>query len=171
MMHREIIAKRKVPVIVITLTVLTIFLYISEAIERSNLNRHILGRIFNWTLVVLTLALIFREIRSCRQSYKHAIIADKLIINRITSREEKNLESIKISDILYIGKRVDIPKKYAAIRRCKSYLCNRIGDDVYYCIYNNDNKVKKIKFQPSDLFIKRIIKHGRLACNMNNKIN
>lgn len=166
MMHREIVAKKRVPVITMILFSITAILYLAEAIERSKYNKHIIGYIFNATLVVITVALVAKEIRSCFVSYKYAVIADKLIINLIVNKEEKNLESIRMSDVVYIGEKSNIPKEYQFTIKCKKYLCNRIGAKSYYCIYKNGNKFEKIKFQPSDKFIGKIINHGKLKCEL-----
>ena len=168
-MHREIVAKKRVPVIAMILFSITAILYLAEAIERSKYNQHIIGHIFNGTLVVITVVLILKEIRSCFVSYKYAVIADKLIINLISNKEEKNLESIRMSDVVYIGEKSDMPKEYQFTIKCKKYLCNRIGAKSYYCIFKNGNKLEKIKFQPSDKFINKIIRHGELKCNLTRK--
>ena len=166
MMHREIIAKKRVPAIVVVLFTVTAMLYLAEAIERSKYNRHIIGNIVNIALVLITIILIIKEVKSCSVSYKYAIIADKLIINLIRNKEEKNLESIKMSDILYIGEKSLMPKEYQFLRKSKRYLCNRIFSKSYYCVYKSGNNIERIKFQPSDKFISRIIKHGELKCRL-----
>ena len=164
MMHREIVAKKRVPVIAMILFSITAILYLVEVIERSKYNKHMIGYIFNAILLVMTVFLIAKEVKSCFISYKYAVIADKLIINSISNREEKNLESIRMSDVVYIGEKSEIPKEYQISIKCKKYLCNRIGAKSYYCIYKKGNGYEKIKFQPSDKFINKIIRHGKLKC-------
>lgn len=162
MMHREIITKRKVPVIILSLLFITVVLYIAEAIEKSKYNNNTVGSIINILLLTFTIIILLREFISCKMSYKHAIIGDKLIINRINFRKEENLESIKISDIIYIGTKSGIPKEYLVAEKCKSYLCDRLEKKSYYCIYKHNNKINKIKFQPSDLFIEKVNKYAKL---------
>lgn len=99
-------------------------------------------------------------------SYKYAVIADKIIINSINSKEEKNLEDIRMSDILYIGDKSSIPRKYLFTLRTKKYLCNRVGVKLYYCICKNGDGIQKIKFQPSEKFVSKIIKCGGLKCDL-----
>lgn len=169
MIHREIVAKKRVPVITMILFSITVILYLSEAVERSKYNQHIIGYIFNGVLVVAALILIVIEVKSCFVSYKYAVIADKLIINLISKREEKNLKSIRMSDVIYIGEKADMPKEYQFVKKSKKYLCNRIGAKSYYCVYKNGDKIEKIKFQPSDKFINKIIKHGKLQCKIDNR--
>lgn len=166
MMHREIVAKKKIPAITMILFLITAILYMAEGVERSKLNNSIIGQVLNVFLIILTLALIFIEIRSCCVSYKYSIIADKLIINLVSNKEIKTLKSIKMSDILYIGKKTNMPKEYLLYKKAKSYLCNRVNGNYYYCIYKNGDKVEKIKFQPSDKFISRILRHGELKCDL-----
>ncbi|MDZ7548175.1 hypothetical protein GNF67_15710 [Clostridium perfringens] len=71
-----------------------------------------------------------------------------------------------MSDILYIGEKSLMPKEYQFLRRSKRYLCNRIFSKSYYCVYKSGNNIERIKFQPSDKFISRIIKHGELKCRL-----
>ena len=166
MMHREVIARKKVSVISISVVLITVVLYISQAIKMAGLDNHKVGYLIKSLLVVFTVVILLKELKSCGLAYKHSIIAGKLIINKISLKEEKNLESIKIQDILYIGKKCEIPKEYSSIRSYKKYLCNRIGNDIYCCVYKSGNKIKKFNFQPSRSFIERIIKHGALSCKL-----
>lgn len=168
MMHREVVVRRKVPVIAISLLVITMVLYLSEGIELIGWEDHVLGDILNTTLLLFTSIIVLKEVRSCSLAYKYEIIADKLIVNRINSKNEKNMESIRICDIVYVGKKCEIPKDYISIKNNRNYLCNIIGEESYYCIYKDDGKVFKFSFQPSDKFIQRIIKHSCL-CNHNYK--
>ncbi len=165
-MHREVVVKRRIPVIAMILFLITAILYVIEAVERSKYNQHLIGYTFNVALMVIALVLITREMRNLSVSYKHAVIADKLIINLIKNKEEKNLESIRISDVLFIGEKSDMPKEYQSSKRTRSYLCNRIVTKSYYCVYRNGDKIEKVKFQPSDNFISKIIKHGELKCKL-----
>lgn len=166
MMHREIVAKKKIPTIAMILFSITAILYIAEAIERSKFNNNIIGDILNIGLIIVTLLLILIEIKSCCISYKYSIIADKLIINLVKNKEQKNLKSIRMSDILYIGKKSNMPREYHFHKRTKSYLCNRMSGNYYYCIYKNGEKIEKIKFQPSEKFINRVLRHGELKCKL-----
>ena len=43
MMHREVVAKKRVPVIATILFMITVILYLAEAVERSKYNEHIIG--------------------------------------------------------------------------------------------------------------------------------
>lgn len=166
MMHRELVAKKKIPAITMILFSITAILYIAEGIERSKFNNNIIGHALNFILIAITLILISIEIKSCSISYKYSIIADKLIINLVSTKEVKTLKSIKMSDILYIGKKTNMPKEYLLYKKSKTYLCNRINGKYYYCVYKNGDKIEKIKFQPSEKFINRILRHGELKCKL-----
>lgn len=161
MMHREIVERKKVKVITILLLAVTMVLYISQGIKLAGLDNYFLGDLLNGILLVLIVFFIIKEIRSFSLAYKYSIIADKLIINRIRSREERNLESIKISDILYIGKKSEIPKKYNRVKGSNSYLCNRMSYQTYCCIYQKGDTISRFNFQPSNSFIERVLKHGK----------
>lgn len=165
MIHREVISRKRVRGLTMILLIVTAILYLSEAIERLKYNANIVYT-FKGALILVTIILILREIKSCTVAYRYSVIANKLIINLVNGKEEKTLESIKISDVLYLGERASMPREYQFIKGQKKYLCNRIGKNSYYCIFKNGDKIKKIKFQPSDKFICRIIKHGELKCNL-----
>lgn len=166
MIHREIVAKKKIPVITMILFSITAILYMAEGVERSKLSNSIIGHVINFTLIIVSIVLISLEVRSCFIYYKYSIIADKLIINLVNNKDIKTLKSIKMCDILYIGKKSNIPKEYLSYRKTKNYLCNRINGKYYYCVYKNGDKIEKIKFQPSDKFINRVLRHGELKCNL-----
>lgn len=160
MMHREVVARRKVPVIAILLLVTTVVLYLPEGIELIGWDDDVIGETLNTIILIFAAAIILKEIMGCSLSYKYAIVSDKLIVNKIKFKNEDNLESIKISDILYIGKKSEIPRIYSAIKNKKNYLCNIIGYETYYCIYKSGENISKFSFQPSNIFIQRIVKHS-----------
>lgn len=166
MMHREIVVKKRVPVIYMVLFSITILLYLGKIIEKTKYNQQLVGNVLDFILVLIAVYLIFKEIISCSISYKYSIIADKLIINAVTKKRENNLESIKISNILYLGNKENIPKEYSRLIKHKSYTCNILGEKNFYCIYIKNNKIRKIKFQPSQRFIEKIINSGELKCDL-----
>ena len=148
MMHREIVVRKKAPVIAISLVIITCMLYIHEGlkfIKFESIN----------TLKLCNILILLREILSCSISYKYAVIADKLIVNKIFRSNERNLASVKISDIEYIG-----PKSYAPKGiKCKSvgsFVCNLFGKSTCTCIYKRDNQYYRFSFEPSSKFICRI---------------
>ena len=52
------------PVITTILLTLTVVLYLAEAIERSKFKDHVMGNVFNGTLVIITLLLIAKKKRT-----------------------------------------------------------------------------------------------------------
>lgn len=166
MMHKEVVVKKRAPVIYTVLFSITILLYLSEAIERTKYNEQLLGYLVDSILLIIAVYLTIREVRSCYISYKYSVIADKLIINSMTNKSEKNLESIKMSNILYIGNKANMPKEYHGVFRNKNYTCNRMGNKNFYCIYKYKDDIRKIKFQPSEVFIDKILKYGDLKCSL-----
>lgn len=168
MMHREVVGTRKLPVIAILLLLTTIVLYVYEIIELIGLKDNVIGRTLSTTILIVATIIALKKLTSCSLSYKYQIIGDKLIVNKIKSKNEENLESINICDIVYIGKKSGVPKSYLSIKHSRSYLCNIIGEETYCCIYKKSENLSKFTFQPSDKFIQRIIKHSCI-CNINDK--
>lgn len=158
MMHREIVARKKMPVIVLVLFVITFMLYAQEGLKFIDFHSNKTLTICKIALAVLAILIIIREFISCTVSYKYALIANKLIVNKIFSKEEKNLASVKISDIVYIGKKNGQPKKYDA-KAIGNYTCDKLKIDQCCCIYKIKENYYKFYFQPSDCFIKRVEKN------------
>lgn len=168
MMHREIVARKKAHVIVLVLFVITFMLYAQEGLKFIDFHSNKTLTICKIALAVLTILIIIREFISCTVSYKYALIANKLIINKIFSKEEKNLASIKISDIVYIGKKNGQPKEYDA-KSIGNYTCDKLKIDQYCCVYKLKENYYKFYFQPSDCFIKRVERHLKSIKNNDTK--
>lgn len=155
MMHREVITKRKVPVITVGVLSLTIILYINEYISMVNTLNYSTKRTMFCGLILLSVIVIIRLLSSCNVSYKYSLIGDKLIINKIKSASDKNVESIKLKDIVYIGKKKDLPKAYKGVK-LKKYICNKLQGDEVVCVYNVNNEYSKFIFQPSSSLREKI---------------
>lgn len=158
MMHKEIIERRKAPVIALVLLIITIMLYLHEGLKFVHFDSHNTIKICNIALVVITIYIIFKEVISCGTAYKHAVIANKLIINKISKRQEKNLSSIKISDIVYLGKRNEQPKKYDA-KHIGNYTFDKFSMTAYCCVYKVEDSYYKFYFKPSECFINKVRRH------------
>ncbi|MDQ0149767.1 hypothetical protein ACFO6R_10305 [Eubacterium multiforme] len=158
MMHKEIVGRKKAPVIAIVFFVLTFMLYAQEGLKFIDFNNYRMLFVCKVAVSVLAIAIIIREFISCKISYKYALIANKLIVNKIFSREEKNLASIKISDIVYLGKKNGQSKKYDA-KSIGNYTCDKLKVGQYCCVYKIKENYYKFYFQPSERFIKRIEKN------------
>lgn len=155
MMHKEIVAKKKAPVIGIALFVITFMLYAQEALKIIDFSSRKTLLLCKLIIALIAVLVIIREFLKCKVSYKYALIANKLIVNKIFSNDEKNLTSIKISDIVYLGKKGKQPKNIEA-KLVGSYGCNKLKFEQCCCIYKVDNNYYKFYFQPSECFINRV---------------
>ena len=157
MMHKEVVARKRTHVIAITLLLITCMIYLYQGINALDLKNKGILQACNFIVTLATIFMILREYNSCKISYKYSIIGDKLIINRFYRNKEENLESIRIDDIIYIGKKNAHIKKYRA--KCVGkYTCDIFSSDNRYCIYKKDDKLVKFNFVPSENLIKRLIK-------------
>lgn len=156
MMHREIVSKRKAPVIAISLIIITFMLYVHEGLKLIKFKDGTTLQIWNIIILSITILMLLGEIISCYTSYKYAIIADKLIVNRILGSNERNLASIKLSDIKYIGIKSEAPK-----RKCKSvgtFVCSLFSQKTCVCVFEQKGKMYKFDFEPSEELLCRINK-------------
>ncbi|MBW6410336.1 hypothetical protein [Clostridium weizhouense] len=160
-MHREVVVRKKAPVIATLILVITIMLYLYQGISNLQINNIIIIKAINSLIIMLTVSIVFLQLARCKIAYKYSIIANKLIINKIISNQEKNLESISLSEIVYIGKKYYIPKEYVAKNK-GNYFCEVINTKSYCCIYKKQDQYYKFSFNPSDKLIQRL--------NTNNKI-
>ncbi|AOR22360.1 hypothetical protein [Clostridium taeniosporum] len=154
-MHKEVVIKKKAPVIAVVLLIITAMLYLYQGISILGIKNAMFVKFYNITITFLTLSIIFFEIIKCKISYKYLIIANKLIINKIFNNNEKNLESINLDDIVYIGKENYIPKEYT-IKNKGNYSCGTINKNKYCCVYKRENVYYKFTFNPSEKLIKRL---------------
>ena len=154
-MHKEVVMKKRTPVIALILLTITLMIYLYEAVSYLKLLSKNLIRIGDNVIILATIILILFEIIRCKVAYKYSIIANKLIINKLFLKKEKNVESINISDIVYIGKKSNVPKKYSA--KCTgSHLFKLIENSNYCCVYKRDSKYYKFNFAPSDELLRRL---------------
>ena len=118
-MHKEIKRGKKTVAIIISLLTITVALYIHQ-FSKMTFGKNMTEEIgLEIILVLLTLIVLIKETKKCKIAYKYCVISDKLIINKINSKVEENVESLKIKDIIYIGEKANVPKEYS---RCK---CSR----------------------------------------------
>ena len=154
-MHKEVVIKKRTPVIVLILLTLTLMIYLYEAIFYFKLVDIKLLKMGNSIITFLILCLILFEVIRCEISYKYSIIANKLIINKIFLGKEKNIESINIASIVYIGKKMDIPKKYNT-KFTGNHFFKLFANKCYCCIYEIDDRYYKFNFDPSDELLRRL---------------
>ena len=146
-MHKEIKRGKKTIAIIGSLLTITVTLYIYQFFKinfEKNIEIKYCAEVF---LIIITLIVVCKQTSKCKLSYKYCIISDKLIINKIKSKNEENVESVKIKDILYIGEKNNAPKDY--IRKFNN-------EKKLLCIYRKNGKVYRFVFEPSDTLISRI---------------
>lgn len=154
-MHKEVVIRKKAPVIAVVLLIITVMLYLYKGINILGIRDMWIVKVYDMVIILLTLSIILFEIVKCRISYKYSIIANKLIINKIFRNNEKNLESINLSDIVYVGKNNYTAKEYI-VKNKGNYSCGIINESKYCCIYKRENIYYKFSFDPSDTLIRRL---------------
>jgi hypothetical protein len=155
-MHKEVVRGRKIPAIMISLLAITIALYVVEITEIMIGKTFQIYRVIDIILLIMIVFVLFKEFKYCSLAYKYSIIADKLIINKLNSKGDNILESIRIQDIVFIGKRIEIPKNISKTKSRGNYLSSITTTKRYYCIYEKDGQLMKFSFEPSERLLKRI---------------
>ena len=158
-MHKEIKRGKKTVAIIISLLTITVALYIHQ-FSKMTFGKNMTEEIgLEIILVVLTLIVLIKETKKCKIAYKYCVISDKLIINKINSKVEENVESLKIKDIIYIGEKANVPKEYSRCKCSRHYIRKFDKNKNLLCIYKKQGKIYKFIFEPSDTLIARI-KHS-----------
>ena len=158
-MHKEIKRGKKTIAIIISLLTVTVALYIHEFSRITFGKNATKGLWLEVILGVLTLIVVIKETKKCKMAYKYFVISDKLIINKISSRVEENVESLKIKDIIYIGEKANVPKEYSKCKCSRHYIRKFDKNKKFLCIYRKKGKIYKFIFEPSDALVARI-KHS-----------
>ena len=159
MMHKEIKEGKKTVAIIISLLTITVALYIYQ-FSKMTFGKSITEEIgIEVILVILTLIVLIKETRKCNMAYKYCVISDKLIINKINSKVEENVESLKIKDIIYIGEKANVPKEYNKCKCSRHYIRKFDRNKKFLCIYKKQGKIYKFIFEPSYVLID-IINHS-----------
>ena len=158
-MHKEIKRGKKTVAIIISLLTITVALYIHQ-FSKMTFGKNMTEEIgLEIILIVLTLIVLIKETKKCKIAYKYCVISDKLIINKINSKVEENVESLKIKDIIYIGEKANVPKEYSRCKCSRHYIRKFDKNKKFLCIYKKQGKIYKFIFEPSDTLIARI-KHS-----------
>ena len=155
-MHKEIKRGKKTVAIIISLLTITVALYIHQ-FSKMTFGKNMTEEIgLEIILVVLTLIVLIKETKKCKIAYKYCVISDKLIINKINSKVEENVESLKIKDIIYIGEKANVPKEYSRCKCSRHYIRKFDKAKKLLCIYKKEGKIYKFVFEPSDTLVSRI---------------
>ena len=153
-MHKEIKEGKKTSSIIISLLTITVALYIHQ-FSRMTFGKNVTKELWVEVILgVLTLIVLIKEAKKCKSAYKYFVISDKLIINKISSGLEENLE-----DIIYIGEKSNVPKEYSKCKCNRHYIRKFDKNKKFLCIYRKQGKVYKFIFEPSDALVARI-KHS-----------
>lgn len=153
-MYKEIVVRRRTPVVVGLLLLLVIMIAVSNLVEHIQVFNYKIGFITNPIISIITSMLILFEIMKCKVSYRYSIIADQLIIHRLKQKEQNVVENIKLKDIVYMGKEKDYRENYD-IANSKRYVC-ALKLNNYCCIYKDGDRYRKFFFQPSLNLVQKI---------------
>lgn len=157
-MHKEFVVKNRSHSIIIIMFVITFMLYAFDVIEIVKSTNKNLAYGCYFIVGIVTVLFIAKQYLSCRTCYKYSIIANELIINKICRNNEKNISNISIKDIVYIGRKNEVPKEYKTRSEGKySFYSIRFNSDC--CVYNKNGSLSMFDFKPSDKFIERVKKY------------
>jgi hypothetical protein len=155
-MHKEVVVKRRLPVILMLSILVVLMTYAAEFMEDLRVGPHTLGRTSTIFLAVVMLGIIFHQYIQCKIRYKYSIIADELIVHRIKGSTVKVVEAVKIEDIYFIGKKNDL-KENIRIRKSKKYMCSVFNSEQFCCVYKAGDKFRKFYFEPSNQLINKVM--------------
>lgn len=156
-MHKEVVGRKRTHSIIIVLLFLICMLYLNKFLLILDIDSLLFNKVCRILMVSIFTLVILLEIVNCKKFYKYSIIGSKLIINRILGQEEKNLLSININDIVYVGSKKNMPKNLK-IKSNKNYSCEIIHNNLGCCIYSTSNgDFKKFDFKPSIKLINRLV--------------
>lgn len=154
-MYKEIIFRKRLPVIIVFFFAMIVLISILKIIEVMDIVPLHLSREVD--IICLFSLLLFGgyEIQKCRVQYKYSIIGDELIIHKLKGEEQILVEDIKIEDIQYIG---CISRSYNKKKnvKTKKYICSILNINKYCCIYSEGNKNYKMYFEPSRDLINKV---------------
>lgn len=154
-MYKEIVARRRTPVVIGIFIGLAIMIVISNFIEQIHVANYNIGFITNPILLMITAIIICIEVFKCKVSYRYSIIADQLIIHKMKDKEQNVVENVKLKNIIFIGKVKEL-KNNLEISTSKKYTCSVMSMNNYCCVYKDGNQYRKFYFQPSGRMISKI---------------
>ncbi|WP_238884276.1 hypothetical protein [Clostridium sp. YIM B02551] len=152
-MHKEVLKKRKAPVLILSIIMISIAIVISQVFRTVNISGFGVSSISDPIILLLIGVFLFSQYRECKSEYKYSIIGEDFIINRISDKKVNTLQDININDIIYIKK---TKVGFLAAIFSKRYACSAFSFDVYCCRYRDGNKIRKFYFQPSYCLVDKI---------------
>jgi len=164
--YREIVERKKLPVILKLFIILTIVIYISDFLGKFMIGTYSLRRASKFFFAFVMLIIIIQELKKCVIKYRYSVIEDELIIHKLNGNDEKIVEDIKFKDIKFIGTPKDKNIKFD-VEKSKNYIASMFSFEKYCCIYKEGDKFKKFYFEPSNKLLKNIKKS--IKYNKSNK--
>lgn len=154
-MQREIKTHKKSVAIVESVILASFMIFIAQIIGDYRLNNFTISSISDPFFLLVTGLIILVIAKKCRTSYKYSVVSDQLIVHKLTCKQQKILENIRVADILYLGKDKNEIKK---IKTCisKRHMCSLYDSEKKCCIYQKDGRKHKFYFQASDDFVQRV---------------
>ncbi|WP_297522873.1 hypothetical protein [uncultured Clostridium sp.] len=156
-MQREVRNHKISVAIVQSIVFVSFMIFVSGVVGQVRLEDTRLEVVTDPIFIVATVIAILLLFKNSSTSYKYSVIADQLIVHKVTERNQSILENIKVGNILYVGRDESKIKKFKACR-CKKYTCSIRSKDKYCCVYEVDGKVKKFYFEASNNFVEKIEK-------------
>lgn len=154
-MYKEIVIRRRTPVVVGVFIILAIMICIANIVEQVQVANYKIGFITNPLICFVTSYIIGFEVLKCKVCYRYSIIADQLIIHRLKDREQSVVENIKLKDIVFIGSPLQLKEKIITASS-KKYICSLFRLNKYCCVYKEGDKFRKFYFQPSRNLISKL---------------
>lgn len=154
-MHKEIVQRKKIPVVILLFVILVAFICLSDLLSKisiGNIDIEIFVTLFFNTLMIV---LCYIEFSKCKVKYKYSIVADQFIIHKIRGEEVTIVEDIKLKNIEFIG-RYNNCNSDIQISGSKKYICSSFFPSKFCCIYKVEDKFKKFYFEPSDGLMNKI---------------
>jgi hypothetical protein len=154
-MHKEIVERKKFPIMVLLFITLITFICLSDLLSKisiGNINIKTFVAMFFNTLMI---AVCYIEFSRCKVKYKYSIVADQFIIHKIRGEEITIVEDIKLKNIEFIGKYCNC-KADINISSSKKYICSTFIGSKLCCVYKAGDKFKKFYFEPSDGLMNKI---------------
>ena len=155
-MHQEITKKEKISplkmliFILIGTTILILFNFLCNLLQIN------ISIVDGLTIIIATLLAYF-IIKQYITSYKYMLIEDEFIIQEIIGSKERTLIYINTNQIKKIGLIAskdyenDIKQKYFSRKKLNK---NLKDIEIYYCIYEENDKLKLLEIQPSKELLK-----------------
>lgn len=154
-MYKEIVERRKFPVVVLLFITLIAFICLSDLLSKVSIGRINTKMFVTMFFITLMIVLCYIEFLKCKVKYKYSIVADQFIIHKIRGGEVSIVEDIKLKNIEFIGKYINCNADFH-ISSSKRYICSTFMRNKFCCVYKVEDKFKKFYFEPSDSLMNKI---------------